>query len=147
MRTKVEHNGKTIAFTDGRVLKLHCEENKMLSDVTITVVGEEGITPSGELPITENGPYDVTEYASVDVDVQPNLQEKTAISNGDVTPDEGYDGLSRVTINVLPVPAEVSTEADMNALLVSGAVGAVYKYTGETGTYENGGYYVLEESE
>lgn len=42
------------------------------------------------------------------------------------------------------IPIEVSTEADMTALLESGEVGGVYKYTGTTGTYENGALYVLE---
>lgn len=44
-------------------------------------------------------------------------------------------------------PISVSTEADMTALLESGNVGSVYKYTGTTGTYENGAYYVLEVEE
>lgn len=45
-----------------------------------------------------------------------------------------------------PIPIEVSTEAEMTALLESGEVGGVYKYTGEsTDTYEYGALYVLEE--
>ena len=44
-----------------------------------------------------------------------------------------------------PLPTEVSTEAEMTALLTSGEVGGVYKYTGTTGVYENGALYVLEE--
>lgn len=43
-----------------------------------------------------------------------------------------------------PLPIEVLTEAEMTALLTSGTVGGVYKYTGTTGTYENGALYVLE---
>jgi hypothetical protein len=43
-----------------------------------------------------------------------------------------------------PLPTEVSTEAEMTALLESGEVGGVYKYTGTTGTYESGALYVLE---
>lgn len=43
-----------------------------------------------------------------------------------------------------PLPIEVASEIEMNALLYSGEVGGVYKYTGTTGTYENGALYVLE---
>lgn len=42
------------------------------------------------------------------------------------------------------LPIEVATEMEMSALLSSGEVGGVYKYVGETGTYENGALYVLE---
>ena len=45
-----------------------------------------------------------------------------------------------------PLPIKVSTEAEMTALLTSGEVGGVYKYTGTTGTYENGALYVLEQT-
>ena len=39
---------------------------------------------------------------------------------------------------------EVPTEAGMTALLTSGNVNSVYKYTGTTGIYENGALYLLE---
>lgn len=46
-----------------------------------------------------------------------------------------------------PLPIEVATEDTMNALLETAEVGSVYKYTGTTGTYENGALYVVEEAE
>ena len=46
-----------------------------------------------------------------------------------------------------PLPIEVATEAEMTALLETADVGSVYKYTGTTGTYENGALYVVEVSE
>lgn len=45
------------------------------------------------------------------------------------------------------LPIEVATEDEMTALLSTAEVGSVYKYTGTTGTYENGALYVVEESE
>ena len=59
-----------------------------------------GITPTGTKNITQNGTHDVTEYASANVNVQPTLQSKTVTENGTVVPDQGYDGLSSVVVNV-----------------------------------------------
>lgn len=42
---------------------------------------------------------------------------------------------------------EIPTEAEMTALLSSAEVGSIYKYTGTTGTYENGVLYVVEARE
>ena len=46
-----------------------------------------------------------------------------------------------------PLPIEVATEDTMTALLETAEIGSVYKYTGTTGTYENGALYVVEEEE
>ena len=43
-----------------------------------------------------------------------------------------------------PLPIEIATEAEMTALLETAEVGSIYKYTGTTGTYENGALYVVE---
>ena len=41
-------------------------------------------------------------------------------------------------------PIEISTDAEMEAVLTSDNVGKVYKFTGTTGTYTNGDLYVVE---
>lgn len=71
-----------------------------LSSVNISAIETEQKT------ITQNGdflPSTGKFFSKVTVNVPsttPNLQEKTATSNGEVTPDEGYDGLSKVTVAV-----------------------------------------------
>lgn len=77
-------------------------------DVSVSipeVVAEElTVTPSRETQ--EFTPTDADYYSKVTVEaippdyIQPVLQEKTVTINGDVTPDEGFDGLSKVTVNV-----------------------------------------------
>lgn len=66
----------------------------------VQALDTSGIHPTGTKQITANGITDVMNYASVNVNVQPNLQTKTATQNGTVTPDSGYDGLSSVVVDV-----------------------------------------------
>ena len=68
----------------------------------------------GTLEATENKIYKASDeelegYSQVTVNVQPNLQTKSVTVNGTVEPDEGYDGLSEVTVNVPATPTETKT--------------------------------------
>lgn len=71
----------------------------------------------GTKTITENGTYaaktdNLEGYSSVTVDVEPNLQEKSQIPNANpvtVEPDEGYYGLSKVTVNAVPTEIKNAT--------------------------------------
>lgn len=73
-----------------------------LHTVTIKPIPDNYIEPTGTKEIKTEGAHDVTEYASVDVDVEPTLQDKqvTITENGtqNITADEGFDGLGTVEI-------------------------------------------------
>lgn len=69
----------------------------------------DGLLPMQEktVDIVENGTIIVEpnlgktlSKVTANVNVMPNLQEKTTTINGEVTADEGYDGMSKVTVNI-----------------------------------------------
>ena len=64
------------------------------------VVSNGALVAQTSRSVTANGTYDTTTNDEVVVSVAPNLQSKTVTENGTVTPDQGYDGLSSVVVNV-----------------------------------------------
>ena len=112
------------------------------SDFTLHYAAGEG---AGELDIVYSSSEKVSFEAAPEGAVIDTLQDQnfvpSNIKNGieifGVTGE--YEGTADSAL-----PIEVSSEIEMNALLSSGTVGGVYKYTGTTGTYENGALYVLE---
>jgi len=60
------------------------------------------ITENGSHTILPDDSYDGVAEIIANVNVQPNMQEKTVTENGEVVPDTGYTGLSKVTVDVQP---------------------------------------------
>lgn len=103
-----------------------------LSRVNVGAIPDEYIVPSGTVNITENGEHDVREVETVNVSVpapEITLQEKTVTptaSAQSVTPDSGYDGMSKVSVN-----------GDSN--LVPGNIKSGVPIFGVVGSYEGSG--------
>ena len=103
-----------------------------LSKVTVGAIPGEYIVPMGEKSIGENGTHDVREVESVNVSVPApefKTQEKTvtpAAQEQSVTPDTGFDGLSKVTVS-----------GDNN--LVAGNIKSGVSIFGVDGSYEGSG--------
>lgn len=125
---------------------------KFFSSFKVGAIPSDYIIPSGTLQITANGAKDVTNYKNVNVNVEPNLEQKTVTitTNGttEVTPTSGKDGISKITVttNVPTSPIEeVATASAMDALLVEANVEKYYKFTGTTDSnYTNGDLYLVE---
>lgn len=76
-----------------------------LQDVVIEAIPKEYIIPNGEIQITSNGATNIQKYEFANIDVRPNLQEKTVIlskASQVVKPDVGYYGLAKVDIPAIP---------------------------------------------
>lgn len=121
--------------------------------VIVAPIPSEYVKPAGTLDVTENGTQDVTNYKNINVNVEPNLEQKTVTitENGttEVTPTTGKDGMSKVTVTTnVPTSGgveEVATASAMDALLVEANVGKYYKFTGTTDSnYTNGDLYLVE---
>lgn len=70
-------------------LEILNQRNQSLIDLANATTGKEDTT------LTEGVNSLIEKY-----DLEPTLQEKVVTENGEVVPDESYDGLSKVTVNV-----------------------------------------------
>ena len=73
----------------------------------------------------------------------------TPVGTLDISNNGIYDVMETAKVNVNVkggtngLPVEVSTQEEIDAL----AIGTIFKYTGESGTYENGALYLVESTE
>jgi len=133
------------------------------SKVTVDPIPNEYIIPNGNLDIKANGEYDVTENASVNVDVQPNLQDKTIevkpLENKNITADEGFNGLGVVNVigtidtetkEVTPTKEVQTITRSDNKYIESVTVNAIpdnyIEPSGEMEITENGSYDVTDKA-
>lgn len=157
----VEYNGLVVATVEGgNTATLPIKDKKMKSDIMITVPESSGeVLP--EFDEVEDFTVSVNGADEGSLELAYSVSQDVKLSAASPAPLVSIDDANFIANNIKKdvsifgltgayeaedkaTPIEVSTEAEMTALLESGEVGGVYKYTGTTGTYENGALYVLE---
>lgn len=89
-------------------------------------------------------------YCDSDIKVAPDAASKTNLIADNIKNGVSILGITgTLSASATGEPIEVATEADMAAVLTNATeadVGKIYKYTGTTGTYENGALYQVEQA-
>ena len=94
-----------------------------LESVNIARIPTEYIIPTGTKNISQNGTESVREYDSVNVSVEPTLQDKTIVPTKQtqtVNADSGYDGLDIVEVE--PIPSEYIIPQGKTTITQNGTV-------------------------
>ena len=77
-------------------------------------------------------------------DFLTNIADAIRTVEGSTNAINPQDIEAKITALKLSVPIEISTDAEMEAVLISSNVGKVYKFTGTSDTYTNGDLYIVE---
>ena len=140
--SKVEINGATLidisndTVTANILAEGYTAHDKTGNTITGTLMQQSGktVTPGkSNIVAVESGKYTTgTVYVKGDSNLTAdNIKSGTSIF-----------GVTGSYVDSTPI--EISTDAGMEAVLTSGNVGKVYKFTGTSGTYTNGDLYIVE---
>ena len=103
----LESNGElkvqaVLKKADGEVWKSEIKTYEINKSITVSDDVSGYVLPSGTLEISENAEYDVSLFAKAKVLVTGGIDlcEKTITRNGEYVPSSGFEGFSKVIVNV-----------------------------------------------
>ena len=141
-------NYASVNVATQKPLKIATEEEmeKLIKNATS---GGMVVTYTGKSGIYENYATYKVIIADEKLGTYGYFKLVTPVGTLDISNNGIYDVMETAKVNVNVkggtngLPVEVSTQEAIDAL----AIGTIFKYTGESGTYENGAMYLVEEGE
>ena len=140
--SKVEINGATLidisndTVTANILAEGYTAHDKTGNTITGTLTQQSGktVTPgTSDVVAVESGKYTTgTVYIKGD----------SNLTAGNIKSGTSIFGVTGSYVDSTPI--EISTDAGMEAVLISNNVGKVYKFTGTSDTYTNGDLYIVE---
>lgn len=104
-----------------------------LGEVSVNPIPDEYIVPNGTMNIETNGIHNVNEYERVNVNIAssvPFLETRVITPTKEVqtvVPSDGYDGLSRVTVNAVTndIDSNIQPSNIKNGVSILGVIGTL----------------------